>query len=71
MAERMNNNQQAVFQIVTEAIECSPVTAHFFLEGAGGTGKTYLYRAPGSYYHLRLHKDQDDNEIQKLVVCVA
>jgi hypothetical protein len=71
MAETMNNNQRAVFQIITEAIERSPVTAHFFLEGAGDTGKTYLYRALCSYYRSRLHRDQDNNDIQKFVVCVA
>jgi hypothetical protein len=71
IAETMNNNQRAVIQIITEAIERSPVTAHFFFEGAVGTGKTYLYRALCSYYCSRLHKDQDNNVIQKFVVCVA
>jgi ATP-dependent DNA helicase PIF1 len=71
MAETMNNNQRVVFQNITEAIERSPVTAHFFLEGAGGTGKTYLYRALCSYYRSRLHRDQDNIEIRKFVVCVA
>ncbi len=67
MAETMNNNQQAVFQIITEAIERSPVTAHFFLEGARGTGKTYLYWALCSYYRSRLHRDQDNNKVQSLL----
>jgi hypothetical protein len=71
MVETINNNQQAVLQIITEAIERSPVTAHFFLEGAGGTGKTYLYRALCSYYRSRPHRNQDNNELQKFVVCVA
>jgi hypothetical protein len=71
MAEAMNNNQRAVFQNIIEAIECSPVTALFFLEGAEGTGKTYLYRALCSYYCSRPHRDQDNNEIQKYIVCVA
>jgi hypothetical protein len=43
MAETINNNQRAVFHNVTEAIERSPITAYFFLAGAGGTGKMYLY----------------------------
>jgi hypothetical protein len=49
MAVSMNANQQAVFQVITAAIERSPTTAHFFLEGAGGTGKIYLYQALCSY----------------------
>ncbi len=53
LAESMNDNQQAVFRTITQAIESSPSTAHFFLEGAGGTGKTYLYRALCSYYRSR------------------
>jgi ATP-dependent DNA helicase PIF1 len=71
MAEMMNINQRAVFQNITEAIEHFLVTAHFLLEEAGGTGKTYLYQALCSYYRSRLHRDQDNNEIQKFVVCVA
>ncbi len=52
MAEMMNNNQQAIFWIITEAFVRSPVTAYFLLEGAGGTGKASLYRALHSYYRL-------------------
>jgi chromosomal replication initiation ATPase DnaA len=50
MAESMNDNQRAVFYYITQAIERSLSTAHFFLEGAGGTSKTYLYQALCNYY---------------------
>jgi chromosomal replication initiation ATPase DnaA len=50
LAKTVNESKQAVFWTITEAIESSPSTAHFFLKGAGGTGKTYLYRALCSYY---------------------
>jgi hypothetical protein len=46
----MNQNKPAGFLTITEAIESSPSTAHFFIEGAGGTGETYLYRTLCSYY---------------------
>ncbi len=46
----MNDDQSAAFREITEAIQHRPDIAHFFLEGAGGTGKTYLYQALCSYY---------------------
>jgi hypothetical protein len=71
LAETMNENQRAVFQTITDAIESSPSTAHFFLEGSGGTGKTYLYRALCRYYRSRAYRDANNNETQKFVICVA
>jgi hypothetical protein len=71
LAETMNDNQKAVFRTITQAIESSPSTAHFFLEGAGGTGKTYLYRVLSSYYRSRPYRDDNNNETPKYVICVA
>ncbi len=71
MAVTMKANQQAVFQVIMAAIDRSPTTAHFFLEGAGGIGKTYLYWAVYSYYCSRVYRDKDNNGVQQFVFCVA
>jgi PIF1-like helicase len=39
------------FDRVVNAVMDGSEARHFFLQGAGGTGKTFLYRAV--YYHLR------------------
>jgi hypothetical protein len=39
-----------VFDTIKTTVDTSPATAHFFLEGAGGTGKRYLYQTLFSYY---------------------
>lgn len=40
----LNNDQRRCFDIVLNAIHNDPHKAHFFLQGPGGTGKTFLYK---------------------------
>jgi hypothetical protein len=40
-----NEDQRGVFDKITATLYERPELAHFYLQGAGGTGKTYLYRA--------------------------
>ncbi|XP_068328165.1 ATP-dependent DNA helicase PIF1-like [Pyrus communis] len=42
--ERLNNDQKSAFNIIMGAVQRSD-NATFFVDGPGGTGKTYLYRA--------------------------
>ncbi|KAB2600457.1 hypothetical protein D8674_010728 [Pyrus ussuriensis x Pyrus communis] len=42
--ERLNDDQKSVFNIIMGAVQRSD-NATFFVDGPGGTGKTYLYRA--------------------------
>lgn len=41
--EQLNRGQRACFDRITAAILDRPETAHFFIQGPGGTGKTFLY----------------------------
>jgi len=43
MQARLNPDQLACFQTIITAIIDDPQTAHFYLQGPGGTGKTFLY----------------------------
>ncbi len=53
LSSSLNTSQLAVFDTIKTAVNTSPATAHFFLEGTGGTGKTYLYRTLCSYYRSK------------------
>ena len=58
---RLNRGQKYCLQRVTAAVEHGLPDRHFFIQGAGGTGKTFLYKA--SYYHLQ--------RLGRTVLCVA
>lgn len=62
LVEQLNDVQLRCFEIITQVVR-NPVSGSntFFLQGPGGTGKTFLYRA--LYYYLRGEG--------KTVVCVA
>lgn len=57
----LNTDQRHCVQYIVHAIQENRRTAQFFLQGAGGTGKTYLYQYLSSYYRSQ----------QKIVLCVA
>ena len=42
--QTLNNDQRTAFDTIMRAVTCNQSTA-FFVDGPGGTGKTYLYRA--------------------------
>jgi chromosomal replication initiation ATPase DnaA len=50
LCRQLNADQRHAFAIVPAVLDTSP-DRHFFLQGAEGTGKTFLYRA--LYGHLR------------------
>ncbi len=50
LSTSLNSSQLAFFDTIKTAVDTSPATAHFILEDAGGTRKTYLYRTLCSYY---------------------
>ena len=58
---QLNVEQRHCFDVITHAIETQPQTAHFFLQGAGGTGKTFLYCTICNHYRAA----------GKVVLCVA
>jgi hypothetical protein len=43
LSGRLNSNQLAEFNTINSAVNTSPATEHFFLNGARKTGKTYFY----------------------------
>jgi len=57
----LNDGQRAAFDTITSGIESDPQSAHYFIQGAGGTGKTFLYKTLCHYYRA-----QGD-----VVLCVA
>ncbi|UPX12183.1 uncharacterized protein EKO05_0002747 [Ascochyta rabiei] len=57
----LNMDQRAVFDAVTAAIEADHSTAHFFVQGPAGTGKTFLWRCICAYYR----------STGQVVLCVA
>jgi hypothetical protein len=61
MIPQLNTDQKACFDAITDAITTSPETAHFYLQGPGGSGKTFLYMALCHYYRGQ----------SKIVLCVA
>lgn len=61
MIDQLNPDQQAAFTEITTAIATDPQTAHFYAQGQGGSGKTFLYKT--LCYHYRGQG--------KIVLCVA
>ena len=61
MQAQLNPDQLAYFTQIVTAIETDPQTAHFYLQGPGGTGKTFLYTTLCYYFRGR----------GKTVLCVA
>ena len=71
LCAQLNADQRYAFDRIVSAVldrqpdrtepDADPVQRHFFLQGAGGTGKTFLYRA--LYGHLRA--------AGKSILCVA
>lgn len=61
MRAQLNPDQEACFETVRTAIADDPQTAHFYLQGPGGTGKTFLYQTLCHYYR----------GLGKKVLCVA
>jgi hypothetical protein len=47
---QLNADQAACFQTIVQAIADHPQAAHFYLQGPGGTGKTFLYKT--LYHHF-------------------
>ena len=58
---KLNQGQAALFEEITSHIDSNPQTAHYFIQGPGGTGKTFLYRCLSSFYRSSRH----------VVLCVA
>ncbi|KAG1494146.1 hypothetical protein G6F47_010255 [Rhizopus delemar] len=56
----MNISQKAVFDEIIDIISSNPNTAHFFLKGPAGTGKTFVYNTLCHYFRRQ----------GKIVVCV-
>jgi DNA replication protein DnaC len=61
MRASFNADQLQGFDTIVSAITDDPQTAYFYLQGPGGTGKTFLYKALCYYYRAR----------GKVVLCVA
>jgi hypothetical protein len=61
MQAQLNVDQCSYFQAIIAAITDDPQTAHFYLQGPGGTGKTFLYKTLCYYYRGQ----------GKVVLCVA
>jgi hypothetical protein len=61
MQAQLNLDQLSCFRTIVAAITDDPQTAHFYLQGAGGTGKTFLYKALCHYFRGQ----------GKTVLCVA
>jgi hypothetical protein len=61
LSPKMNSGQRAAFKTITERIEKRPGDATFFVQGPGGTGKSFLYKCLCAYYRAR----------GKIVLCVA
>jgi hypothetical protein len=61
MQAQLNSDQKSCFEKIVTAIESDPQTAHFYLQGPGGTGKTFLYKTLCHYFRGK----------GKTVLCVA
>jgi superfamily II DNA or RNA helicase len=61
MQAQLNVDQRSCFQTIMAAITDDAQTAHFYLQGPGGTGKTFLYKTLCHYYRGQ----------GKVVLCVA
>jgi hypothetical protein len=51
MQAQLNVDQRSCFQTIMAAITDDAQTAHFYLQGPGGTGKTFLYKTLCHYYY--------------------
>lgn len=58
---QLNVDQARCFDSIIAAIEADPQTAHFFLQGPAGTGKTFLYKCLCHHYRAQ----------GKIVLCIA
>lgn len=58
---QLNPDQEACFRTIIHAITDDPHTTHFYLQGPGGTGKTFLYKTLYYYFYSQ----------GKNVLCVA
>ncbi|KAJ6439008.1 hypothetical protein O9K51_08411 [Purpureocillium lavendulum] len=60
-----NHDQKAIFDEVLTTVECHPNEVHFFIQGPGGSGKTFLYRGLCAHYrshgHICTGHDQPEN----------
>ena len=61
MRAQLNSDQLTCFSTITTAMEEDPQTAHFYLQGPGGTGKTFLYKSICHHFRAK----------GKTVLCVA
>ena len=61
MQAQLNADQLSCFTEIITAIETDPQTAHFYLQGPGGTGKTFLYKTLCHFFRGQ----------GKTVLCVA
>jgi ATP-dependent DNA helicase PIF1 len=50
LQSQLNTDQASCFNAITAAITDDPQTAQFYLQGPGGTGKTFLYKALCHHY---------------------
>ncbi len=51
MQAQLNTDQRACFQTIVAAITDNPQIAYFYLQGPGGTSKTFLYKTLYYYYY--------------------
>lgn len=58
---QLNADQKHCFDIIVSAVADNPHHAHFFLQGAGGTGKTFLYHVLCNHFRAQ----------GQIVLCVA
>jgi hypothetical protein len=61
MQAQLNPDQQSCFTRIIMAVDTDPQMAHFYLQGPGGTGKTFLYKTLCYYFRGQ----------GKTVLCVA
>ena len=61
MYGKLNNDQLSCLDEIVRAVDEDPQNAHFFLQGPGGTGKTFLYATLCHHYRAQ----------SKVVLCVA
>ncbi|EMR68302.1 putative atp-dependent dna helicase pif1 protein [Eutypa lata UCREL1] len=59
--QKLNPGQLAAYKQITDTVDNTPARAHFYLQGYGGTGKTFLYTALCHHYRSE----------GKIVLCVA
>lgn len=61
ICSKFNLKQAAIFQEVIDTVQSTPSQAYFFVQGPGGTGKTFLYKGIAAYFRAR----------NRAVLCVA